>query len=252
MIRIFRDSYRTSLVLAAVFMIAALFSIYKLYSLPGNLMLPSTLQGVMIGTYLAVAITFILGGLAIYLALTSKRELIVYKEKSDEQLQNEGEAGESKNSISLQTVQASLQSSKENKLLYQDFLQAVCKQLEAGQGAFYLASEEEGTKKVTLTGGYALHVGENSNVSYEFGEGFVGQAAAEGRPLHVDDIPEGYIKIISGLGSASPRYLMIVPIQQEDKVLGVMEIASFASFHEDQKRFVEEAVKLLVSKKFSK
>jgi methyl-accepting chemotaxis protein len=99
---------------------------------------------------------------------------------------------------------------------------------------------------VELTCGYALSLGESASVEYEFGEGLIGQAAAEGRTLYVDDIPDGYIKIISGLGSASPRYLLIVPVKNQNEVLGVMEMAAFTDISEDKRKFVEEAAQLLV------
>lgn len=53
------------------------------------------------------------------------------------------------------------------------------------------------------------------------------QAAANGKTLYVDDIPEGYIYVISGLGSASPKYLLIVPFKKQEQVIGMLEIASF-------------------------
>jgi putative methionine-R-sulfoxide reductase with GAF domain len=85
-------------------------------------------------------------------------------------------------------------------------------------------------------------------LSYEFGEGLIGQSAAGARTLYVDDIPEGYIKIISGLGSASPKYLLIVPMKQQDHATGVLEIASFIPLSEDQRKFVEESAQLIADR----
>ncbi len=90
-----------------------------------------------------------------------------------------------------------------------------------------------------------MNLGESASIEYEFGEGLIGQAAVEGRTLYVDDIPEGYIKIISGLGSASPKHLLIVPVKNQKETLGVIEIASFTDLTEDKRKFVEEAAQLL-------
>ncbi len=76
----------------------------------------------------------------------------------------------------------------------------------------------------------------------------IGQSAANGSTLYVDDVPEGYIKIVSGLGSASPKYLLIVPIGKDGQVFGVIEIASFTEITEDQRKFVEEAAQLIAEK----
>ena len=80
------------------------------------------------------------------------------------------------------------------------------------------------------------------------GEGLIGQSAANGNTLYVDDVPEGYVKIVSGLGSASPKYLLIVPMKSQDQVLGIIELASFTPINEDQRKFVEEAAQLIAEK----
>src|SRR6478735_5081187 len=87
--------------------------------------------------------------------------------------------------------------------------------------------------------GYALSISESATTRYTFGEGLIGQAAANGQLLYLDEIPEGYIKIISGLGSASPRYLLIAPVKNQETVLGILEIASFSPYSADQRKFVE-------------
>jgi methyl-accepting chemotaxis protein len=248
MMQILKDSNKTSLVLAILFFVATLFAAYMLYALPGNLMLTSGYGSVLLKTYLAVAVAFGIGMFTVYLALRSKRELIVYKEKIDDSTE-EGTTNDSqKTTISLESVKGALGAKKSTKETAQDFLQAVCKQIEAGQGAFYTTRESNGIRKVELTNGYALSVGEGTSIGFEFGEGLIGQAAAEGKTLYVDDIPEGYIKIVSGLGSASPRYLLIVPVKNENTVSGVVEIASFKPLGEDHRRFVEEAAQLLSTK----
>ena len=68
--------------------------------------------------------------------------------------------------------------------------------------------KKEANARVELKAGYALSIGESTVIKYEFGEGLIGQSAASGNTLYVDDVPEGYIKIVSGLGSASPKYLL--------------------------------------------
>jgi putative methionine-R-sulfoxide reductase with GAF domain len=124
-------------------------------------------------------------------------------------------------------------------------IHAICKQLEAGQGAVYIAKEESGIRKVELKAGYALSIGESTVIKYEFGEGLIGQSAAGAKTLYVDEVPEGYVKILSGLGSASPRYLLIVPMKKEEKVIGVVEIASFSPISDNERKFVEESAQLI-------
>ena len=131
-------------------------------------------------------------------------------------------------------------------------LNTICKQLDAGQGAIYMATESAGKRTVELQSGYALNIGESTTISYEFGEGLIGQAAASGQSLYVDDVPQGYIKIASGLGTASPKYLLIVPLKHNGQVLGVIEVASFAAVSDTQRKFSEESAQLVANKIFTK
>ena len=52
-------------------------------------------------------------------------------------------------------------------------------------------------------------------------------------------MPDNYITISSGLGEALPRNVFIVPILAEDRVEGVIEIASFHTLENYQTEMVE-------------
>jgi methyl-accepting chemotaxis protein len=112
----------------------------------------------------------------------------------------------------------------------------------------YRIAEEDGKRFAELKSGYALNLAESSVIRFEFGEGLIGQAAASGNTLYVDDVPEGYIKIVSGLGSASPKFLLITALKKTGQVQGILEIASFSPINEDQRKFVEEAAQLIADK----
>jgi methyl-accepting chemotaxis protein len=124
----------------------------------------------------------------------------------------------------------------------------LCRQLEAGQGALYELVRDDQKRFLELRTGYALSIGESALIRFEFGEGLVGQVAATGQTLYVDDVPEGYITILSGLGSSSPRYVLLAPVKSGDQVTGVIEIASFTKTSEDQRRFIQEAANLIGEK----
>jgi GAF domain-containing protein len=67
----------------------------------------------------------------------------------------------------------------------------------------------------------------------------VGRCVQEGNTIFMTDIPEDYIKIKSGLGEDNPRSLLIVPIRLNEKIIGVIEIASLEIFQDFQIEFVE-------------
>ncbi|GAA4021352.1 response regulator [Sphingomonas swuensis] len=55
-------------------------------------------------------------------------------------------------------------------------------------------------------------------------EGLLGRVAAEGAPMIIDDVPEGYLTIGSALGSDVPRHLVIAPLRADGLVNAVVEL----------------------------
>jgi len=81
--------------------------------------------------------------------------------------------------------------------------------------------------------------------SFAFGEGLVGQAAVERRPVLVSQVPPDYLRVGSGLGEAAPGSLVILPVLFEGQVLGVVELASFAPFSAVHLQFLEQLVEII-------
>jgi GAF domain-containing protein len=233
------DPHRISLVLGVLFIVGLGATAYSLYSVH----ISSNYGQV----WAFLVATSLIGGGALVLALRYKKEIIVYKERSKETGAADSRTDSaSANSIDLVEIKQVAQRGGKDAVL--NGLKTICKQLEAGQGACYLLKEQDEKRWVELTGGYALSMGENTTLQFDLGEGLIGQAAAEARTLYIDEVPEGYMKIASGLGMASPRYLLIVPVKKEDKVMGVLEVSTFKSITEAQRKFVEGAAQLLGAK----
>ena len=71
------------------------------------------------------------------------------------------------------------------------------------------------------------------------GEGLVGACFVEKHTMYMTEIPNNYLSITSGLGKANPRSILIVPLKIEEKILGVLELASFKPFEQHEINFVE-------------
>jgi len=55
-------------------------------------------------------------------------------------------------------------------------------------------------------------------------EGLLGRVAADGRPVVIHDVPEGYLTVGSALGRDKPRHLVIAPFNADGVVNGVIEL----------------------------
>ncbi|HET7461026.1 MAG TPA: HAMP domain-containing protein, partial [Longimicrobium sp.] len=109
----------------------------------------------------------------------------------------------------------------------------------AHHGAFFLAEEEHGML-LKLIASYAYK--ERKAVSNRFrpGEGLVGQAALEKKPILLHGVPDDYIVISSGLGEAPPRNIIVLPVLFEGEVKAVIELAAFAPFSQIHQVFLDQ------------
>jgi signal transduction histidine kinase/HAMP domain-containing protein/CheY-like chemotaxis protein len=116
----------------------------------------------------------------------------------------------------------------------------------AQHGTFFLAEPRaNGETQLRLIAGYGLRADEAAPISYQLGQSLIGQVARSKRSVVVANLPDGYVKISSGLGDAPPTNLAIVPILFEDQVLGVIELASFTAFSRVQTDFLEQLTETL-------
>ncbi|WP_338811913.1 GAF domain-containing protein [Bernardetia sp. Wsw4-3y2] len=114
--------------------------------------------------------------------------------------------------------------------------------LEANQGGIY-SLEKEGDEKeakahLVLKAAYAYNKQKFIQQSIPIEQGLLGQAVMEKGHLYFNQISSDYIRLTSGLGEATPSYLLIVPLISNNEVHGVIEIASFHPIEEYQLAFV--------------
>ncbi|NRQ32334.1 HAMP domain-containing protein [Nonomuraea sp. NN258] len=114
----------------------------------------------------------------------------------------------------------------------------------ARYGAFY-SIDPEAEHDLVLIGGYGVRPDRGPRQRFSIGEGIVGQAAAEGRHIILDDVPPGFITIDSGLSQSTPAQIVVLPILFESRVLGVLELASFTPFGEVHLDFLTQLVETI-------
>jgi putative methionine-R-sulfoxide reductase with GAF domain len=130
-------------------------------------------------------------------------------------------------------------------------LSFLAREKEISQGAFFVADIKDGKQVLKLISGYAMSDTESVNMILEFGEGFPGQVAKDCKLVNITNIPEGYLTIESGLGKASPNSLILFPVSYNDKVIAVIELASFREFTRDDELYFED-ISLLIAEQIVK
>lgn len=79
------------------------------------------------------------------------------------------------------------------------------------------------------------------------GEGLLGQVSFEGDLRIIDDMPDDYMMINSGLGKSSPKSLALVPLEFDEIVVGGMELASLHEIADEKKSFLEQVSSVMGS-----
>jgi PAS domain S-box-containing protein len=109
----------------------------------------------------------------------------------------------------------------------------------ANQGAIYILNEmDENNKFFEMKAAVAYGREKFLKKNFELKESLVGRCAFEKLPVYLKEVPEDYIKLTSGLGTAEPDFLLLVPLIINEQVMGVIELASFNAFEEYQIEFI--------------
>ncbi|MEQ4724203.1 HAMP domain-containing protein [Nonomuraea sp. B19D2] len=115
----------------------------------------------------------------------------------------------------------------------------------AQYGAFFLAEDTSKGTQLRLIDSYGRPAQSDRPTRFRLGQSLVGQAAHSRRTIAVDDIPADYVTISSGLGSATPASLIVLPIVAEEQVLGVIELASIHRFTQVHRDFLDQLMETI-------
>ncbi|HKE48547.1 MAG TPA: HAMP domain-containing protein [Rhodanobacteraceae bacterium] len=112
----------------------------------------------------------------------------------------------------------------------------------AQQGLIYVVELDERTERPRLRklAGYADPAGSSSESTLEFGQGLIGQCAAQAEMILIEDISPGVGQIQSGLLRLMPRSVIVLPVLFENEVKAVIEMASLSEFTASRRAFLEQ------------
>ncbi len=136
--------------------------------------------------------------------------------------------------------------------LCQKILTGIARYLEAHQGGLFVLNEENSKKKyleLLATYAYQKTQFEQHHILIEdhFAEGLVGQAYLEKAPIYLKNVATGHLEIASGLGQSAPQSILIMPLQLNGNVEGVLEISALRPFHDYEIEFVEKIAENVTS-----
>ena len=161
--------------------------------------------------------------------------------KPDEKIdQQEEKPEEAKEEINFKEWTDNLlkKAKKENiEVFAESLLGLLSKEFEVVQGLYF--NLEKKTGNFIKIADYAYY----SDVpprEFMIGETISGQVAKNQKVMKITDIPEGYITVLSGLGSSSPSNLLIIHVINENETFGIVELAFFREPLEKEMNFFEE------------
>jgi signal transduction histidine kinase/CheY-like chemotaxis protein/HAMP domain-containing protein len=135
-----------------------------------------------------------------------------------------------------------LQGQKDLNTVTRRILSELAQVVNAQQGMFYILEQNEELRnpKLKLFAAYAFNNELEMARDIVLGEGLVGQCAVDKERILLSNVPKDYIKIGSGLGSADPANVIVLPVLFETEIKAVIELASFDSFSETHLDFLSQ------------
>jgi CheY-like chemotaxis protein len=115
--------------------------------------------------------------------------------------------------------------------------------LQAGAGALYLFEEQ--TQALTLAAGFALTRGKDRPETIALGEGLAGEAARQRNSISRGSLPPDYLSIGSALGETAPSTVLALPLLQDSRLIGVVELGSLHEFSDFEFEFLNQAADVL-------
>lgn len=121
------------------------------------------------------------------------------------------------------------------------FLLKLTQYVNANQGGiFILNNHNSDDKHLYQIATIAYDRKKHQKKRLELDEGLIGACFLEKDKIYITKLPQDYMEIRSGLGTANPDNLLLVPLKYEEIVYGVIELAAFNKFEKHEIDFVEK------------
>ncbi len=136
----------------------------------------------------------------------------------------------------VSAITVELQSSESFAAVGRCFFSRLSKSIPLLYGALYVLNESH--SRLVRVGGFALDSPDQAR-EFALGEGLVGQAALERRPLVVPAGEGDHVVVSAGIGTVSPHSLLFMPVVRQEVAVGVLELAPVSSLSERQQALLD-------------
>lgn len=244
------DRYRIVIVIAYILLVIC--SLILLISIWNNLSLSQSIQ-IGSGLYFLVFIILILATIIFISHLLEERQLLIGPDSriddptADKSLSDQSpEPYKAPFEVDIDELAEELIPRINTRESTEDYTEKIllnlARHFESVQGVIYL--KDPGTKEFRSVATYA-YTSDKDPAPFLEGEGIPGQVARNKTMVNITDIPEGYLKVQSGLGSTSPDNLLVIPLLLNKETIGIIELASFHSLDRETEWTFKNLAKII-------
>lgn len=190
------------------------------------------------------------GNYSIELASDKNDELSTTLVSMRDKLKSNAEEDQRRNwaTSGLAQIGEILRSNSSSADLYDSIVKFVVKYTKSNQaGLFILNDDDSQNVYLELVACYAFERKKFLTKRVDLGQGLVGQCFMEKERIHLREVPQDYVRITSGLGGENPNSCLLVPLKVNEKIYGVLEMASFHLYQEYEIELVEKLAETIAS-----
>ena len=184
-------------------------------------------------------------------SLLAMRESIKKASEEEEKRRLENERRSRANEAYAEFAELLRKSSKDIAELSYDIIHNLVNMLGVNQGGIFMVNDEADEVYLELTASVAYGRRKYREKKIFIGDGLVGACAYEKKKIYINNIPDNYAEIRSGLGTANPKALLIVPLVTENYLVGVIELASLKEIDDFNIEFTEKITEMIAASLFA-
>ncbi|KAF1049472.1 response regulator [Xylophilus sp.] len=109
-------------------------------------------------------------------------------------------------------------------------------------GALYVRDDHGGLRRIATYG--LARTAQNADEALgqdDQARGLVAQAVLARRVMRLDSVPEGFLKVVTGLGDGTPQGVLLAPVFHEGQVTGVIELGFLRPLQDRDVELLEAA-----------